>query len=161
MKRRSTTSKQSFEPTLFLDRNLGRHKLARKLREADFKIEVHDDHFSPTEDDPVWLLFCGQEGWVVITPDVRIKDEPKSLEAILAGQTKVFLLSTSSIKSEMWAETLIACRPRLLRLVRKTAGPFISRITSAGEIWGTEQVTQKTINDKAMRAYEKRGPKSR
>jgi hypothetical protein len=159
LKRRSTTSKQPPDPTFFLDRNLGKEKLSRRLREAGFKIEIHDDYFNQTEDDPVWLLSCGKEGWIVVTPDVRIKNEPKSLEAILAGETRVFLLSTSSIKSEIWAEALIGCRAKLLRLIKKTPGPFISRITSEGSIWGTELITKQLIEEKAMRAYEKRGAK--
>jgi hypothetical protein len=159
LKRRSTTSKPPLEPTFFLDRNLGTRKLASKLRNAGFKIEVHDDYFSRTEEDPVWLLECGKESWVVISPDVKIKYEPKSLEAILAGQTRVFLLSTSNIKAERWAEALIACRAKLLRLIRHTPGPFLSRIASEGRIWGTEQVTKQMVNDVAMRAHEKRGRK--
>lgn len=95
----------------------------------------------------------------MITPDVNIKNEPKSLEAILAGQTRVFLLSTSSIKSERWAKALIGCRAKLLRVIKKTSGPFISRITSDGRIWGTERITKQAVEDKAMRAYEKRGRK--
>lgn len=96
---------------------------------------------------------------MVVTPDVRLKNEPKSLEAILAGETRVFLLSTSSIKSEVWAEALIGCRAKLLRLIKKTPGPFISRITSRGCVWGTELITKELVAEKAMRAYEKRGSK--
>jgi hypothetical protein len=138
---------------------LGKEKLARRLRDADFRIEVHDAHFNPTEDDPVWLLQCGEEGWTVITPDVQIKNELKSLEAILAGQTRVFLLSTSSIKSEKWAEVLTGCRAKLLRIIRKTPGPFICRITSENRIWGMKKVTKEMIEEKMRRAYEKRGGK--
>jgi PIN like domain len=159
LKRRSTTSKQP-DPIFFLDRNLGKEKLSALLREANFTVKVHDPFFSPTEGDPVWLLWCGQEGYVVLSPDGRIRGELKSLEAILAGCTRVFLLSTSSIKSEMWATALIACRAKLLRLIKKTPCPFISRITSEGRIWGTEQVTREMVNERAVRAYEKRGRKA-
>lgn len=161
MKRRSTTSKQSPELTFFLDRNLGKEKLAGRLREADFTVEIHDEKFSPTEDDPIWLLWCGNEELVVITPDVRIKNEPKSLEAILAGKTRVFLLSTNQITSERWAETLIGCRAKILRVLKKNPGPFISRITSDGRVWGTEQITREMIDERGKRAYEKRQRKTK
>jgi hypothetical protein len=81
------------------------------------------------------------------------------MEAILAGGTRVFFLSSGSIKSEQWAAAIIECRAKLLRIIKKTPGPFISRITSEGRVWGTERVEKQMVQETAMRAYEKKGRK--
>src|SRR5438105_13106354 len=59
--------------TFFLDRQLGRHKMAGILRAADLKVEVHDDHFAQDAPDPEWLAAVGKNNWIVITRDERIR----------------------------------------------------------------------------------------
>jgi hypothetical protein len=41
--------------TFFLDRQLGRHKMAGILRATGLKVEIHDDHFAQDAPDTEWL----------------------------------------------------------------------------------------------------------
>ena len=66
-------------PTYFLDRSLGRIKLATALRQAGLNIEVHDDHFKQDAADEEWLAAVGKEGWVVFTKDQKIRYHPREL----------------------------------------------------------------------------------
>lgn len=43
-KQSGANSKPQREPTLFLDRNLGKHIVANRLRSEGMAVEVHDDH---------------------------------------------------------------------------------------------------------------------
>lgn len=47
MKRRSGASSEPPELIFFLDRPLGKHKVAKALRAAGVRVEIHDDHFPP------------------------------------------------------------------------------------------------------------------
>src|SRR4029077_8380423 len=57
----------------FLDRQLGRYKMAGALRKAGLKIEIYDDHFAQNAEDPEWLTACGKKNWIVVTRDERIR----------------------------------------------------------------------------------------
>src|SRR5882724_4472727 len=50
----STSPKPPEELTFFLDRQLGRYKMAGALRKAGLNIEIHDDHFAQNAEDPEW-----------------------------------------------------------------------------------------------------------
>ena len=48
------------EPTLFLDRSLGKHIIADRLRSEGIKVEVHDDHLPADAPDEDWLALVGR-----------------------------------------------------------------------------------------------------
>jgi len=41
----NSPSKQPEEPVFFLDRSLGKHRVATALRQAGVILHIHDDHF--------------------------------------------------------------------------------------------------------------------
>ncbi len=55
----------------FLDRNLGPNVVANALRQANIKVEIHDDHFAQDALDEDWLTYVGQQGWVILTKDEK------------------------------------------------------------------------------------------
>ena len=75
-------SKLQHEPTLFLDRNLGKHKVANRLRSEGMVVEVHDDHLSPDAPDEDWFALVGSKNWLAITKDRNIRYRTAELEAI-------------------------------------------------------------------------------
>lgn len=48
--------------TFFVDRSLGRKKVAEPLRGAGEAVEIHDDHFGQDVEDVVWLGHAGDKG---------------------------------------------------------------------------------------------------
>jgi hypothetical protein len=73
LKKRSVANSASPKPpeelTFFLDRQLGRYKMAGVLRKAGLNVEIHDDHFSQNAKDPEWLTAAGKKKWIVVTTD--------------------------------------------------------------------------------------------
>jgi hypothetical protein len=53
----------------FLDRSLGKKRVAIALRNAGAIVHLHDDYFSPDARDEEWLSVVGEHGWVVLTKD--------------------------------------------------------------------------------------------
>ena len=66
-KRSGANSRPPPEPTLFLDRNLGKHIVAERLRAEGMAVEVHDDHLPLDAPDEDWIALVGRKGWVAIT----------------------------------------------------------------------------------------------
>lgn len=75
-------SKLQHEPTLFLDRNLGKHAIANRLRSEGMAVEVHDDHLAPDAPDEDWIALVGCKNWLAITKDRNIRYRTAELEAI-------------------------------------------------------------------------------
>lgn len=85
-KKRSAASSPSRPPeplTYFLDRSLGRFKLATALRQAGLRVEVHDDYFQQDATDEEWLAGVGQRGWIVLTKDEKIRYHVESYARLL------------------------------------------------------------------------------
>lgn len=141
MKKSSDTPQQLEFLRFFLDRNLGREKLAGLLREAGFVIQVHDDYYKRDEADNVWLEECGRKRLIVITPDTNILKVPLSMRAIGKNRGRVFFLSTSNVPSELWAKAITSAWREINTVLAKHQGPFYARISLAGLVWGVTELT--------------------
>lgn len=76
-------------PVLFIDRNLGRHKVANALRSSRIPCEVHDDHLPQHATDEEWLSLVGRNGWIAIGRDknIRYRSAEKEFRASDAKKT--------------------------------------------------------------------------
>lgn len=97
MKKRSVPSSASQKPreklTFFLDRQLGRHKIAAILRAAGLHVLVHDDHFPQNAPDVEWLTAAGKNKWIVITRDERIRYRVAEKQALRRAKVRAFVLA--------------------------------------------------------------------
>jgi uncharacterized protein with PIN domain len=99
LKKRSVANLVSPKPpeelTFFLDRQLGRYKMAGALRKAGLKVEIHDDHFSQNAQDPEWLTVAGKKNWIVVTRDERIRYRVAEKQAIRRARVRAFVIKSS------------------------------------------------------------------
>jgi hypothetical protein len=51
----NSPSKPPESPVFFLDRSLGKKRVAAALRQAGATLHIHDDHFPPDAKDEDWL----------------------------------------------------------------------------------------------------------
>src|SRR5262245_52590223 len=104
----SISRKPPEEVTFFLDRQLGRYKMATILRAADLRVEVHDDHLSQDATDPEWLAFAGRNNWIVITRDERIRYRAAEKQALRRVKVRAFVLTAQgNLRAEVLAENLL------------------------------------------------------
>jgi hypothetical protein len=96
LKKQSVANSASPKPlenlTFFLDRQLGRHKMAAILRAADLQVEIHDDHFAQDATDEEWLRVVGEKKWIVVTRDERIRYRAAAREVIRRAKVQMFVL---------------------------------------------------------------------
>jgi len=97
-KKRSAANSKRPELVIFLDRNLGRTVVAERLRREGARVEIHDDHFPDQRTpDEAWLRFAGQRGWVVITPDARIRYRANEKAAVESARVRQFVLTARGL----------------------------------------------------------------
>ena len=119
MKRRSGASSQPPELVFFLDRSLGKHKVAAALREASVRVEIHDDHFPPNAKDSDWLPVVGERGWVVLTKDDRIRYRRHEREALLDAGVRAFVLTNRNLTGDDMATLFAEALPKIRKLASK------------------------------------------
>src|SRR6059058_3642348 len=112
LKKRSAANLTSRKPpeelTFFLDRQLGRYKMAAVLRAAGLHVEVHDDHFQQDALDPEWLAAVGERKWIVVTRDERIRYRVAEKQAIRRAKVRAFVLTAQgNLRAEMLAEIFL------------------------------------------------------
>jgi PIN like domain len=140
LKKRSAANLASRKPpeeelVFFLDRQLGRYKMAGILRAAAVNVEVHDDHFPQDALDPEWLKAVGERNWIVITRDERIRYNEAEKQAIRRAKVRAFVLAAQgSLRAEMLADIFLQALPKIGRVVEREEPPFIAKISRSGAV---------------------------
>jgi predicted nuclease of predicted toxin-antitoxin system len=139
LKKRSVANSASPKPpeefTFFLDRQLGRYKMAGALRKAGLNVEIHDDHFAPDAKDEEWLAVAGQKEWIVVTRDERIRYRAAAKQAIRRAKVRAFVLTAQGdLRAEMLAENSLKALSKILRIVKQRKPPFIAKISRGGDV---------------------------
>jgi len=97
-------------------------------------IVVHDDVFPPGTHDAVWLPHVGRNGWVVLTKDHRIRYRTGEREALLRANVRAFVLRSGNLTGQQMAEAFLRALPRIERLLRDRAAPFIAGVWAEGRV---------------------------
>ena len=133
-KRSGASSKPQPEPTLFLDRNLGRHIIADRLRAEGMTVELHDDHLPLDAPDEDWIALVGRMSWVAVTKDRNVRYRAAKLEAIRRHSARVTVIRVKNATGPDIAELLVEGRRRIARFTAKTPSPFVAGIHGSGMV---------------------------
>ena len=83
--------------------------------------------------DPEWLSRAGQEGWVVISRDKRIRRRPAEIQAVLNHGVRLFVLTAGGNLSRWDTLDLLVRRwPDIARTASENPGPFVYAVTRHG-----------------------------
>jgi predicted nuclease of predicted toxin-antitoxin system len=139
LKKRSVANSASPKPpeelTFFLDRQLGRYKMAGLLRNASLSVEIHDDHFRQDARDPDWLTAAGKNNWIVVTRDERIRYRVAEKQAMRRAKVRAFVLAAQgNLRAEMLAEIFLKALPKIRRTVGVRKPPFVAKISRDGNV---------------------------
>jgi hypothetical protein len=122
-------------PDLFLDRSLGRHQVATILRAADLRVRTLAEVYGIPADESVtdveWLSRVGNEGWVALMKDERIRYREVERDAILAHKVRAFCLVGGNLRAADMAERYLAALTQMNDVCRQP-GPFLYAVSSAG-----------------------------
>jgi predicted nuclease of predicted toxin-antitoxin system len=130
----SSRSKPPEVPVFFLDRSLGKKRIATALRQAGAIVHVHDDHFPQDAKDETWLTYVGQQGWIVLTKDHRIRYRNLERTALLNAGVGAFILTAGDLSGEEMANVFVNALPAISKFLAKHDRPFIARVTKSGSV---------------------------
>ncbi|MBX6324679.1 MAG: hypothetical protein IRY93_01440 [Chthoniobacterales bacterium] len=109
--------------------------MAGILRDADLHVEIHDDHFAQDAPDEEWLMVTGQNRWVVITRDERIRYRAAARQVIRRAKVRMFVVvARGNLRIEAVAEIFLKALPRVRSIIASEKAPFIAKIWRDGTV---------------------------
>ena len=133
-KRSDASSRPQPERTLFIDRSLGKHIIADRLRAEGMAVEVHDDHLPQDAPDEEWIALVGRMGWVAITKDRGVRYRAAELQAIRRHSARVIVIRMKNATGPDIAELLVKGRRRIARFAVKKPPPFLAGLYGSGAV---------------------------
>jgi predicted nuclease of predicted toxin-antitoxin system len=127
-------SKPPERTVFFVDRSLGKLKVAGALRAAGGIVEVHDNHFEADARDETWLKAVGQRGWVVLTKDKNIRYRVGERQALTSFGVRAFVLAAGGLSGDEMAAIFAAAVPRMEQFLKKNKGPFVVSVSRGGAL---------------------------
>jgi PIN like domain len=103
------------------------------LRTAGATVERLTDHFPKGTPDETWLAHAGSNHWIVLTRDKRIRYRQLEKLALTEARVRAFVFTGGNVTVKDTAAILVRALPRITRLCRAQAGPFIYHIGLAGK----------------------------
>jgi hypothetical protein len=125
------------EPVFFVDADLSDTWFFRTLEEAGIAFERHDDHFAPGTDDLDWLTRAGQEGWIVLSHNKKIRSVSAQTERLMEAGVRAFMLigdprpnppGERSVFTRDLAENFVRTLPQVRRFLKRHPAPWIAKI---------------------------------
>ena len=120
--------------TFFIDRSLGKEPLASSLRELNWNVELHDDHFSQDAADTFWLDEVGRRGWVVLSKDKHIRYRPLERAMFLESRCRVFVLTGGALSSRQIADAFVRAAKKIELMARRLPAPFLAHVSTLGKV---------------------------
>ena len=132
--KKPSAAKPPDETVFFIDRSLGIDPIRTELTKAGLAVEIHDDHFARDEEDRVWLRTVGEQGWVVLTKDQRLRYRPLEIAALRASKARVFVLTAGNLRGIEIAAVFLMALPRIFKILHSVPGPFVARVSQLGHV---------------------------
>jgi hypothetical protein len=91
-------------------------------------VQIHDDHFSQTEKDTVWLKVVGKKKWIVLSKDPHIRKRDLERQRLRESRVHAFFLGRADLKGPEQAEIFRRAIPKIIALVEAATRPVIGLI---------------------------------
>ncbi len=130
----AASNKSLPDQVVFIERNLGKHKVTQILQDAGEQVEVHDDHLLQNAADEEWIQLVGEKGWLAVTKDKNIRYRQSELDAIKEYKARIFVIRAKNVTAEDIGEILLKALGRMKKLSARTKAPFIAAIYGDGSL---------------------------
>jgi hypothetical protein len=115
--------------TFFTDRDLGR-QFPSVLHAAGLTVVRHSDLFPPEATDEEWLARVGDEQWLAVTHDRRIRYKPNELAAVERHRVAL-LVVVGAAPFGVLAENFVTTLSKIEAFVGDRPRPFIGKVYRA------------------------------
>jgi len=95
---------------------------------------AHDDLFDQATPDDQWLAAVGEQGWIVITKDDRIRFNEAERAALIAHNVGCFVLTKRNASSWQMAQNLMRVWDTIAQLAESAPKPFLYAVHADGTV---------------------------
>jgi hypothetical protein len=115
----------------FFDENLG-IQLARGLKAFGEDTFHLLDYFEAGTLDEVWLKHVGEQGWILITVDKRIRRRPLEKDALLRYKVGTFFLGGKTVSRWDRIKQIVRAWNKINEIAGKETPPFAYQVNLHG-----------------------------
>ena len=119
--------------TFFIDHSLGGKLIAQRLRGLGAQVETLADHFPINTPDVDWLKTVGDNGWIVLSKDGRIRRDSVERTALKAAGVRAFFLTQQGLTGVEMADIFATALHGMVNRAHSQAAPFIYTLSRTGE----------------------------
>ena len=106
--------------------------MGEALDKIDANYIAHHQRFAPAAPDEEWLAVAGQEAWIVLTRDKRIRRRPAELGAFRKHKVIVFVLAAGNASAAETADRVSRQYEKILRLAKQAQPPVMYSLMRSG-----------------------------
>jgi hypothetical protein len=135
---KTSAAQLSAEPEFFTDRCLG-HRTAIALAEAGWRVHRSADHFpydGQKTSDPEWIKYGVDQGWALLTQDLRIRYRADELASLQDSAGVMFALANGNLTIRERVDYFIT-NHAAIRSAAAGSGPALYKIYAdrIAKIW--------------------------
>jgi len=123
-------------PDLFVDRSLGRLKVAVLLRAEGFRLVTLAEHDGMPADERVededWLQLAGTRRWLAVMKDDRIRYKPSERAALVTYGVRGLVITNANLSAEVMVERIIRVLPTAAEICVARSRPFLFAVQKNG-----------------------------
>lgn len=101
--RRIVMGEMTQSPEFFIDRSLGRKHLAEALGDLGFTVHtmasVYGERVAQELEDEHWLADVGENDWIVLMKDDKIRRRPSERDVLEAAKVRAFCLTNAQLRA--------------------------------------------------------------
>ena len=97
-------------------------------------VEIHEGNFPPAAPDEDWLPIIGQNGWVLLTKDEKIRYRAAEKRAIAQHLIRAFFLVPTKLTGPENGEVFVKALRRMERFCVGNQPPFIAKVFRNGTV---------------------------
>ena len=94
--------------------------------------DVYGERIGQGLADTEWLRDAGENGWVVLMKDDKIRYRPAELEALTTAGVRAFCLTNANLRGSEMAQRFVDQLPKITRIATEQRGPYIYGVYADG-----------------------------
>lgn len=119
---------------IFIDRSIPR-SVANALKQVRDDVEWLEDRFAHDTPDPVWLTAAGQNGWLVLARDKKIRTRPAERQAIVDHRVGCFIVGQKRDPTRWgYLKLLVGAMGEMESVFAQQSRPFIYMLGASGRL---------------------------
>ena len=133
----SSIGKLRSSSVFYLDESIYSRILAEALTAAGVNVRRpgRDVPFGTPDED--WLTLAGQNGWITLLRDKRVRHREVERTAIVEAKVAAFIFTGGQVSADGTTQTLLRLLDKMINIAMSEPRPFLYTITASGTLGRT------------------------